>query len=83
MKNTRQNMAGGGRAAKGNSRQYEIRGQRRQRGRFSSNHFFIVRIYYRKNAIYQWFRRNRPVEFCANLAPSHRNFLPNLSIDDE
>jgi hypothetical protein len=40
MKNMGQNMAGGGRAAKENSRQYEIRGQRRQRGRFSSNHFF-------------------------------------------
>jgi hypothetical protein len=74
----RQNMAGGGRAAKGNSRQYEIRGQRRQRGRFLSNHFFIVRMYYRKNAIYQGFRRNWLVEFCANLAPSRRKFLADL-----
>jgi hypothetical protein len=34
MKSMNQNMAGGGRVAKGNFRQHETRGQRRQRGRF-------------------------------------------------
>jgi hypothetical protein len=34
-----QNMAGGGRVAKGNSRQYEIRRQRRQRGFFPLKSF--------------------------------------------
>lgn len=83
MKNMRQNMAGGGLLAKGNSRQHEIRGQRRQPGRFLSNHFFLVRIYYRQNVIYQGFCQNWPVEFCANLAPIRRKFLADLSIDDE
>jgi len=83
MKNMNRNMVGGGWTVKAKFRQCEIRGQRRQRGRFPSNHFFAVRIYYHKNAIYQGFRRNWPVEICANLAPSRRKFLPNLSIDDE
>ena len=83
MKNISQNTASGGRAAKGNFRQHEIRGQRCQRGRFSSNHFSVVRIYYLKNANYQGFCPDLPVKFCSILATSRRKFLPNLSIDDE
>ena len=75
-----QRRAGG---KKGSSRQSEIYGQSGRRRFFPSNHFPHVRIYYQRNAIYQGFRRDWPVEFCANLAPSRRKFLPNLSIDDE
>jgi len=77
MKNKSQNTAGGGRAAKGNFRQHEIRGQRCRRGRFSSNHFFLVRIYYLKNANYQGFRPDWPVKLCSFFELSRRNFLPS------
>lgn len=83
MKNESQNTASGGRAAKGNFRQHEIRGQRCQRGRFSSNHFSGVRIYYLKNANYRGFCPNLPVKYCSIFAISRRNVLPNLLIDDE
>ena len=76
MKNKSQNTASGGRAAQGNFRQHEIRGRRRQHGRFSSNHFSLVRIYYRKNANYQGFRPDLPVKLCSIFATSRRNFLP-------
>jgi len=76
MKNNSQNMVNSGRAAKGNSRQHEIRGQRCQRGRFSTNHFFNVRLYYRKNANYQGFCPDWAVKFCSILATSRRKFLP-------
>jgi hypothetical protein len=72
MKDMNQNMASGGGAAEGNFRQLEIRGQGRQHGRFSSNHFFVVRIYYLKNAIYQGFRQNWPVKYCASLAQASK-----------
>jgi hypothetical protein len=68
---------------KGNFRQYEIRGQRCQRGHFSKNHFLQVRIYYRKNALYQGFRPDLPMKLCSMIEQGRRSFLPNLSIDDE
>jgi hypothetical protein len=40
MKDMNQNMTSGGRAAQGNFRQLEIRGQGCQRGQFPSNCFF-------------------------------------------
>ena len=48
MKNMRQNMAGGGRAAKENSRQYEIRGRGVSADGFPQIIFVLVRIYYLK-----------------------------------
>ena len=77
MKNKSQNAASGGRAAKGNFRQHEIRGPRCRRGRFFSNQFSIVRIYYLKNANYQGFCPDLPVKFCSILAISRRKFLPS------
>jgi hypothetical protein len=52
-------------------------------GDFPQIVFFVVRIYYLKNAIYQGFRQNWPVKYCAMYEPNRRKFLPNLSIDDE
>jgi hypothetical protein len=83
MKDMNQNMASGGRAAEGNFRQLEIRGRGVSTGDFPQIVFFVVRIYYLKNAIYQGFRQNWPVTYCASHAQGRRKFLPNLSIDDE
>ena len=68
---------------KGNFRQRESYGQKGRRRFCPSNHFPQVRIYYRKNALYQGFRPDLPVKLCSMIEQGRRNFLPNLSIDDE
>jgi hypothetical protein len=76
MKNKNQNTVSGGRAAEGNFRQYEIRGQRCQRGWFSSNHFPVVIIYYRKNADFRGLCADLLVKHCSIFEPGGRNFPP-------
>lgn len=70
--------AGGRRAA--NFRRCGIRGQKRPRGRFSSNHFSPVMIDYLKNANYQGFRPDWPVKLCSFFELGRRNFLPGCCL---